>query len=63
MCALHLFSNIICMHLLQVGNFIGHGALLTQRNQGIRRKLVQFLLDDHDVDKDLWPWGGEAIYR
>ena len=51
------------MHLLQVGNFIGHGALLTQRNQGIRRKLVQFLLDDHDVDKDLWPWGGEAIYR
>lgn len=46
-----------------MGNFIGHGTLLKQRDLGIRRKLVQLLLDDHDVDKDLWPWGGEPIYR
>lgn len=21
-----------------------------------------FLIEDHDLDHDMWPWGGEAIY-
>ncbi len=47
----------------QSGNFIGHGALLKQKDEGIHKKLVQFLIDDHDLDNDPWPWGGEPIYR
>ena len=47
----------------QCGNFIGHGAMLRQRNEGIRKKLVQFLLEDHNLEDDVWPWGGEPIYR
>ena len=48
---------------LQKGNFIGLGALLRQREEGIQKKLVQFLLDDHDLENDVWPWGGEPIFR
>ena len=44
-------------------NFIGKGALLMQKEQGVRRKLVQFLVDDFDIESDIWPWGGEPIYR
>ncbi len=33
-----------------------------QKEQGVRRKLVQFLVDDFDIEKDIWPWGGEPIY-
>ena len=46
-----------------MGNFIGHGALLRQKNSGIKKRLVQFLLENHDLDRDPWPWGGEPIYR
>lgn len=24
---------------------------------------IQLVLDDHDCEVDLWPWGGEPIYR
>lgn len=24
---------------------------------------IQLLLDDHDMETDIWPWGGEPIYR
>lgn len=24
---------------------------------------IQLLLNNHNCDTDLWPWGGEAIYR
>lgn len=48
---------------LQAGGFIGHAALVRQREGGLRKKLVQFLLDDHDINADPWPWGGEPIYR
>ena len=46
-----------------MGNFIGHEALSKQRALGIKKKLVQFLIEGHDLDNDLWPWGGEPIYR
>lgn len=24
---------------------------------------IQLVLEDHDMETDLWPWGGEPIYR
>ena len=47
----------------QQGGFIGHKALLEQKERGIKKKLVQFLVEDHDVELDPWPWGGEPIFR
>lgn len=47
----------------QKGDFIGKDALLQQREGGVKQKLVHFLLEDHSIDTDLWPWGGEPIYR
>lgn len=44
-------------------DFIGRDALLQQREEGIKRQYVQLLLEDHCIDTDLWPWGGEPIYR
>ena len=44
-------------------DFIGKGALLQQRDEKIRKRFVQFLIDDHDLYRDPWPWGGEPIYR
>lgn len=44
-------------------DFIGRDALLNQREQGVKRKYVQLLLNDHDLEFDTWCWGGEPIYR
>ncbi|XP_051163188.1 pyruvate dehydrogenase phosphatase regulatory subunit, mitochondrial [Leptopilina boulardi] len=44
-------------------DFIGREALLKQRENGVKRKYVQLLLNDHDPEIDLWSWGGEPIYR
>ena len=30
---------------------------------GIKKHLVQLLIEGHNVEEDLWPWGGESIYR
>ncbi|KAK2189458.1 hypothetical protein NP493_106g05056 [Ridgeia piscesae] len=46
-----------------IGGFIGCPALLHQRSTGIKKRLAQFLLEDHDTEEDTWPWGGEPIYR
>ena len=54
--------NIICC-VFQLGGFIGYEALVKQKESGIKKKLVQFLVEDHNVDLDPWPWGGEPIYR
>lgn len=49
---------------LQKGvDFIGRDALLKQREEGVKRMYVQLLLEDHDFETDLWPWGSEPIYR
>ncbi|KAL2723148.1 hypothetical protein V1477_019739 [Vespula maculifrons] len=44
-------------------DFIGRDALLKQREEGVKRKYVQLLLNDHDLEFDTWCWGGEPIYR
>ncbi|KAG0724199.1 Pyruvate dehydrogenase phosphatase regulatory subunit, mitochondrial [Chionoecetes opilio] len=44
--------------------FIGKFALMRQSTQGVKRRLVHFVLEDtFDADVDIWPWGGEPIYR
>ncbi|XP_071445537.1 pyruvate dehydrogenase phosphatase regulatory subunit, mitochondrial-like isoform X1 [Hetaerina americana] len=43
--------------------FIGKHALQRQKETGVRRRLVLFTLDDFDADQEVWPWGGEPIYR
>merc|ERR1719427_146203 len=43
--------------------FIGKDALLKQKEEGVFKRLVQFHLEDFDKDEDIWPWGGEAVYR
>ena len=44
-------------------DFIGREALLKQREEGVQRKYVQLLLNDHDLELDIWCWGSEPIYR
>lgn len=44
-------------------DFIGRNALMKQRDEGVKRMYVQLILQDHDHEIDLWPWGGEPIYR
>jgi pyruvate dehydrogenase phosphatase regulatory subunit len=33
------------------------------KEQRVRRRFVQLLLEDHSFYQDDWPWGGELIYR
>ncbi|CAL7940335.1 unnamed protein product [Xylocopa violacea] len=44
-------------------DFIGKDALLKQREEGVKRKYVQLLLNDHDSELDTWCWGSEPIFR
>ena len=44
-------------------HFIGKRALMRQKEEGVTKRLVQFHLENHDKDRDIWPWGGEAVYR
>ncbi|XP_053671526.1 pyruvate dehydrogenase phosphatase regulatory subunit, mitochondrial-like [Anopheles nili] len=44
-------------------NFIGRQALERQKRDGLRKRLVLFHVEDIDIDKDVWPWGGEPVYR
>ncbi|XP_050314040.1 pyruvate dehydrogenase phosphatase regulatory subunit, mitochondrial-like isoform X2 [Anthonomus grandis grandis] len=44
-------------------NFIGKDALLIQSKVGVKKKLVFFHFDNIDPDVDIWPWGGEPLYR
>ncbi|CAG2106936.1 unnamed protein product [Medioppia subpectinata] len=43
-------------------DFLGKRALLRQREEGVRRRYVQLLLDDFDDKCQVWPWGGEPIF-
>ncbi|XP_071785697.1 pyruvate dehydrogenase phosphatase regulatory subunit, mitochondrial-like [Asterias amurensis] len=43
--------------------FIGKAALLKQREEGMKRRLAGFVLEDLDIDSEVWPWGREPIYR
>ena len=43
--------------------FVGKDALMQQKEEGVFKRLVQFHLENFNKDEDIWPWGGEAIYR
>lgn len=36
---------------------------MQQRQEGVTRRFIMLVLEDHDAELDLWPWWGEAIYR
>lgn len=36
---------------------------MQQLNRGVHKRYVQLLIDDHNLDVDPWPQGGELIYR
>ena len=48
---------------LENKDFIGKMALMQLREQRLKRRFCQLLLEDHDLYQDPWPWGGEPIYR
>ncbi|XP_076174249.1 pyruvate dehydrogenase phosphatase regulatory subunit, mitochondrial-like [Ptiloglossa arizonensis] len=43
--------------------FIGKFALQRQKEQGVTKRLVLFIVNELDINKNVWPWGGEPIYR
>lgn len=43
-------------------DFIGKEALLKQKEEGVRRRYVQLLIEDFDEEEPIWPWGGEPIF-
>lgn len=43
--------------------FIGKSALQRQKVQGVTKRLVLFVLNGMDLNKDVWAWGGEPLYR
>ncbi|KAH1023474.1 hypothetical protein HUJ04_012674 [Dendroctonus ponderosae] len=43
--------------------FIGKEALQNQSVTGVRKRLVFFHFNNIDPDVDIWPWGGEPLYR
>ncbi|XP_067001335.2 pyruvate dehydrogenase phosphatase regulatory subunit, mitochondrial [Anabrus simplex] len=43
--------------------FIGKFALQRQKEQGVTKRLVLFVLENIDPDQHVWPWGGEPLYR
>lgn len=46
------------------GDFIGREAIMKIKEEGVFKRLAQFhLTSNFDKDKDLWPGGGEALYR
>ena len=44
-------------------DFIGKEAIMKIKDEGVTKRLVQFLIKGFDKDKALWPSGGEALYR
>ena len=47
-------------------DFIGKSALLMQRRRGLRKRLVNFMIDIEDAGchpQAPLPWGGEPIFR
>lgn len=44
-------------------DFIGKTALLKQKQSGIKKRLVMFLLEDLNIEENIWAWGSEPIYR
>ncbi|XP_001607504.2 pyruvate dehydrogenase phosphatase regulatory subunit, mitochondrial [Nasonia vitripennis] len=43
--------------------FIGKYALQRQKERGVTKRLVLFVINNLDLNKDVWAWGGEPLYR
>lgn len=54
---------LIWLFLPQKEYFIGKFALQRQKEQGVTKRLVLFIVNELDINKNVWPWGGEPIYR
>lgn len=52
-----------CVNFDKKEEFIGRDALMKQKQDGIKQRLVMFLLEDHNIDDNIWAWGYEPIYR
>ena len=37
--------------------------MLRHKELGLRRRLLHFTVEEHNVNSDPWTWGGEPIYR
>jgi len=48
---------------MQKDYFFGKYALQQQLDEGLKRRLIHFQLENHNPDSDAWPWGREPIYR
>lgn len=48
---------------MQKDYFFGKYALQQQLEQGLKRRLIHFQLENHNPETDIWPWGREPIYR
>ncbi|WKX92314.1 hypothetical protein Q1695_010386 [Nippostrongylus brasiliensis] len=44
-------------------DFIGKEALEKQLERGVSKRFVQLLVDNHDMELDPWPQGGEILFR
>ncbi|CAG9759384.1 unnamed protein product [Ceutorhynchus assimilis] len=56
-------GNDWCVKLDKKDDFIGKEALVRQSSTGVKKRLVFFQFNDMDPDADIWPWGGEPLYR
>lgn len=56
-------GNAYTVRLDKKENFIGKQALQKQKQTGVFKQLVMFHLVNLDPETDIWPWGGEPIYR
>lgn len=43
-------------------DFIGCDVFLQQKQNGVYKCFIMFILDDYDLDLDFWFWWGEFIY-
>lgn len=43
--------------------FNGKKALIQQKQNGIKKRVVMFLLEDHNIDENIWAFGYEPIFR
>lgn len=51
------------VNLFKHEDFVGKEALKKQKVTGIKKRLVKFLIEDFDIDSNVWAWGSEPIYR
>ncbi|XP_065165300.1 pyruvate dehydrogenase phosphatase regulatory subunit, mitochondrial-like [Atheta coriaria] len=56
-------GNSYIIKLDKKEEFVGKRVLQRQKSQGVQKQLVFFQLEEIDPDVDIWPWGGEPIYR